>query len=619
MNPKQLSLRTSIILILALAIFAVSPTILHAQNTNPAEPGIPGLPELPPGIELPDDVKEQLKKALQGVKLPADTTKTKPTPPTTTPSPVPNSKPTATPQRTSRVTVPSPPASTAFKRVAVEKSLGTVGDVNFSKYNREKPNFWISPNGRRFAYLIDSGIVIDGKAYRYENSIRQKDQHVMNFQFSPDSKRTSYVIHQGMTQGEGQGETLVVDGVPEKIGWNFIANHNGGVFSNDSQHVAYTARRYAKGDVEYVLVIDGKEREVFLKSPSWNVSFSPDNKRVVWAEGVGDGYQMRETSIDGKTPRIDLKYGPANLLMNFFYGGEGQMGYIAKGDDGKKFVVYDGKEHPQQFKEIKQLVVSRDGKHLAYVGEPHNFRTVVVVDGVSSKVYGGLEADYLKDSLSLAPVGGRYAYGVKARGGAQAIIDGKEGKIYSNIAEFTFSPDGRWVAYLAAQGGKWHIVSNDREGGGYDELGRPTYSPDGSTLAYAAGLGSEKFVVINGKRQKVYASIGEPEFSPDSKRLVYLADLSADGPTLLVDSGKEGKHYEGIREQLYFNTSGQHLAMVAFTGEHQMVVVDGVEGNPYDMIITQGGGKVQFDDEERFHYLAVKKGELFLVEETIER
>jgi hypothetical protein len=86
-----------------------------------------------------------------------------------------------------------------------------------------------------------------------------------------------------------------------------------------------------------------------------------------------------------------------------------------------------------------------------------------------------------------------------------------------------------------------------------------------------------------------------------------------------VDNGKEGKHYDGIHEQLYFNKSGQHLAMVAFTGEQQMVVVDGVEGNPYDMVLTQGGAKVQFDDEDRFHYLAVKNGKLYLVEESIER
>ena len=58
---------------------------------------------------------------------------------------------------------------------------------------------------------------------------------------------------------------MVLNGVPEKIGWNFIANHDGGMFSRDSKHVAYTARRYAKGDVEYVLMVDGVEREVFCE------------------------------------------------------------------------------------------------------------------------------------------------------------------------------------------------------------------------------------------------------------------------------------------------------------------------------------------------------------------
>ena len=118
--------------------------------------------------------------------------------------------------------------------------------------------------------------------------------------------------------------------------------------------------------------------------------------------------------------------------------------------------------------------------------------------------------------------------------------------------------------------------------------------------------------------KRAYASVGEPEFSPDSKRLVYLADLSADGPTILVDGGKEGKQYDVIQEQLYFSATGQRLAMVAMTGDKEFVVVDGVEGNQYDAVITLGGGKVAFADDSHFHYLAVRDGELFLVEEGIE-
>jgi hypothetical protein len=36
-----------------------------------------------------------------------------------------------------------------------------------------------------------------------------------------------------------------------------------------------------------------------------------------------------------------------------------------------------------------------------------------------------------------------------------------------------------------------------------------------------------------------------------------------------------------------------------------------------DAVITLGGGKVHFDAENRFPYLAAKGGELFLVEEMI--
>lgn len=617
MNITLPTFRTSLALVLSLTLGSASPEFLFAQGAKApkksAEPEIPGLSELPPGLELPEDVKVQLKKALEGAKAPKPTKKKNRDNENPRPAPAPDSKPSV------RASDSSPLAATTFKRVATERSLGPIGEVNLSKYDGAKPHFWISPDGRRIAYLIDKGIAIDDKRFLYKHSIRQKDQYVMNFRFSPDSKRTAYVIHQGNTQGEGQGETLVLDGVAEKVGWNFIASHKGGVFSSDSRHVAYTARRYAKGDVEYVLVIDGQEREVFPDSPSWNVSFSADNLRVIWAEKAGDRYQMRETAIDGKTPRIDHKHAPATLTMDFFYGGGGQLGYVAKDEEGKKFVVYDGQEHPLRFKEIKSLLVSQDGKHIAYVAEPRSFRQVIVVDGKASKEYGDSDSDYVKDSLKLGPVDGRFAYGVKVRRTARAVIDGKEGKAYAGVGEFTFSPDGQSIAYWAAQEGKLHVVSNDKEGAAYDEVGTPVYSPDGKSLAYGAGIGPRKFVVVNGQPQKAYASIGEPEFSPDSKRLAYLAELSADGPSTLVDGGKEGKHYEGIREKMYFNASGQHLAMVAFTGEHQLVVVDGVEGNLYDLVLTQGGGKVQFDDEESFHYLAVKKGELFLVEETIER
>jgi hypothetical protein len=594
-------------------------------------PAIPDLPELPPGVELPPEVQEQLKKALGEFKAAQDAakakqpTKNKPAAPGVRKStsskpknPSPASAAKIAPKAPARTIPPSAPAATTFKRVAKEQRLGKVGNLDFTKRDNKNPRFWVSPDGRRLAYLIDQGIAVNSQSYQYRNSIRQADQFIMNFRFSPDSQRTSWVVHQGNLQGEGQGETLVLDGVPEKIGWNFIANHDGGVFSQDSKHVAYTARRYVKSDVEYVLVVDGKEREVFKESPAWAITFTAYSQRVVWAENVDGHYEMRESSVDGSQPRIERKYGPAQLTMNFFYGPTGELGFLASRKDDK-FIVFNGQELTPSFKDLKSLLLSRDGKHIAYVVELESFSDVVVFDGKSSPVYGGLDANYVKKSLALSPVGGRYAYGIAKRRVEHPVIDGKEGKGYSRVAQFTFSHDGKRVAHWAVQNGKLLMVLDGREGAAYDELGLPVFSQDGNTLAYAAGVAGRKFVVVNGKPQKAYASVGEPEFSPDSKRLVYLADLSAGGPTILVDSGKEGKQYDVIQEQLYFSPGGQRLAIVTTGKDHDMVVVDGVEGNHYDRVITLGGGKVAFDDENRWHYLAVKDGEALLVEETIQQ
>jgi hypothetical protein len=68
---------------------------------------------------------------------------------------------------------------------------------------------------------------------------------------------------------------------------------------------------------------------------------------------------------------------------------------------------------------------------------------------------------------------------------------------------------------------------------------------------------------------------------------------------------------------MYFSDDGQRLAAVVIDGEHEMVVVDGVEGNRYDTILTLGGGRISYTSSNQFHYLASKDGHSLLVEEAI--
>jgi hypothetical protein len=58
--------------------------------------------------------------------------------------------------------------------------------------------------------------------------------------------------------------------------------------------------------------------------------------------------------------------------------------------------------------------------------------------------------------------------------------------------------------------------------------------------------------------------------------------------------------------------------VVVVDGDHEMVVVDGIEGNRYDTVVTLGGAKIHFDTPDRIHYLAAKGGELFFVEEVLQ-
>ncbi|MBC7853212.1 MAG: PD40 domain-containing protein, partial [Pirellulaceae bacterium] len=124
---------------------------------------------------------------------------------------------------------------------------------------------------------------------------------------------------------------------------------------------------------------------------------------------------------------------------------------------------------------------------------------------------------------------------------------------------------------------------------------------------------------INGIAQKGYQQTSGARFSPDGSRLVYLA--KAGGKWLVVDSGKEQKAYGAIDDEIYFSADSRHLATLVYEGDEEMVVVDGLEGNRYDMVLTIAGGEVRFDESSggtSLHYLAARGNELLLVEESIQ-
>ncbi len=491
----------------------------------------------------------------------------------------------------------------AARRVVKETPLGQV-DLSEAGYDPDKPNFWVSPDGRHAAYLTEKGIVIDGQASPdYEFGVKPE-----SFSFSPDSQRTAYTA---IALRENRDEVLVLDGVEGEKGYSSIGG--GPVFSPDSKHVGFIARLRASS-FDQVPVIDGREGEAH-EDYTWESTFTADSQRFVYGVKIGENYVMREDSVDGSEPRIERQHGPAKMVDNFFYGPEKQVGYIANSHDHKSFIVYDGQVDPNRLEEIERhnVLVSGNGKHVAYLGEPQSFRGVVVAAGKPGKVY----RDIIDNTLEISPDGLHWGYAVEAGDQNLVVLDGKEQKKYLGVSGPVYSPDSKRVAYLALVGDKTISVVDGKEGKGYDDRDLPVFSPDSKSAAFRAMVGDRGFIVHNGQKQPEYEIVGTPVFSPDSQRLAYLAQKN--DRWMMVDSGKEGKLYQDLRARFYFSEDSQHLVLIIHDNNKQMVVYDGIEGVRYDTIVTLGVGKIHFDADDTFHYLATKGNDLFLVEETIER
>jgi hypothetical protein len=101
--------------------------------------------------------------------------------------------------------------------------------------------------------------------------------------------------------------------------------------------------------------------------------------------------------------------------------------------------------------------------------------------------------------------------------------------------------------------------------------------------------------------------------SHDGKRFAYWA--TEDGKSFVVLDGKEEKRYDGISRGGHpvFSPGGKHFGYVIFKEKNCFVVLDGKEGKEYDRIFTD----IIFDSEDTFHYLALKDGGVYLVENRL--
>lgn len=347
-----------------------------------------------------------------------------------------------------------------------------------------------SPDGR-FAFVARKKA--QGKREREVAVVGGKESPaydiVRTVEFSPNGKRVAYVGR------VGERSRVVVDGQP---GPEFAEVTSSPVFSPDGRRLAYVA---SDGNRQFV-VADGKKGAPYNEVDALSLVFSPDGKHLAYVATVGE---KQCVVVDGKPgPRYDRVGDPyGTLTAPILYSPDGRLAYRAQRGE-QHYVVIAGKESgPYEEIGYSHPLFSPDGKHVAFAAQKGE-RWRVVLDGVEGPEYPRVFGDTLVFSKD-----GRLAYAASRDDGTSVVVAaGQEGKPYAWTSQPVFNPDGKRLAYLAAQGPDRFLVLDGVEG--------PTYTDVSGSVPFFQKNGTLEFIALRdtvneqGLHRMLYRVLAEP-------------------------------------------------------------------------------------------------------------
>ena len=166
----------------------------------------------------------------------------------------------------------------------------------------------------------------------------------------------------------------------------------------------------------------------------------------------------------------------------------------------------------------------------------------------------------------------------------------------------SWSPNGRWLAYVSFEGGRSRVLMQElatgrrREVSGFPGInGAPAFSPDGGRLALTLSRdGSPDIYVVDlesGDLRRLTSSPGidtEPAWSPDGRSVVFTSDRSGGRPQLFRIPATGGRS----PERLTF--SGRYNARAAFSPDgSRLAFVHESDGGYRIAVMGIGGGDVE--------------------------
>ncbi|MBN2477525.1 MAG: PD40 domain-containing protein [Pirellulales bacterium] len=414
----------------------------------------------------------------------------------------------------------------------------------------------ISPNGRRLASIEPSQA---GQAVVVDGRSQKAYDRVAAPQFSPDSRWLAYAA-------SAAGKWYLVVNQREQGPYDRVGPP---VFSPNSRRLAHVA---LLPDGKRVVVVNNKPGKPYDEIFDGAIVFGGDGSRLAY--GVRLGQQWHIVLDDQEGGPFD--YLGSRTGIRFSPDGR-RMAFAAYSAEKRQWSVVVDQQPQPAYENLGQLVFNGDGNRLAYAAMRPDGQWLVVVDGQEQKPY-------------------------------KAIGDGT----------LQFDPDGRTLVYAAEAGEKWLVVAGDHEGTPFDEVAEIRFSPDGRRLAYTATSGGTETVVLDGRPQRPFDRVGGGTltFSRDGRRWGHIARLG--NASFVVVDGRRNRRYDMVG-YLTFTPDGAHYVYAATRGKEAFTVVDDQEAaRRYEAIWTVPEARLPFDSAKRFHYLGLKQGNVYLVEEDVD-
>ncbi len=374
--------------------------------------------------------------------------------------------------------------------------------------------------------------------------------------------------------------------------------------SPDLNSFAYRAKKEGK----FSIVHNGDSGKSY--DNVYGLVFSPDSKQYAYIAEID---RKKVFVLNGKEGNF---YDRINKNPKPRFDSEGNFIYDAVSGDMEFLRIVNNVEGDSYLRSLnykmspsgKTLVVKnkRDGEW--FVG----LVSKDTLEGFNGRLYLSI-FDYVWGPNE------HFAYSAIDESSMFFIVDGKEGRPYGLIYEFTWSQDGENYAYVAKlNDGKMIAVLNGEEmGDKYTLVTGLTFSPDGEQLAYRGYYKNGGVdIIVNGKKIAKYDQVSNIAFSPDGTQLSYTA--VENGKIIVVKNDETIGQYDmwfGMESDSSFSKDGNHFAYTVLRDDKSFVVLDGKEESKYDSVYISEGS---FDEDEKtFSYLAILGNDILRVVNSI--